>query len=49
MMTMRRSPYVTGAALGFAACIAWLPALAQSLVPIKNSDIGGVVSGPKRD
>ena len=45
-MTMRRSPYVTGAALGFAACTAWLPALAQSLVPIKNSDIGGVVSGP---
>jgi len=45
-MKMRRGPYLTGAAFGFAACVAWFPALAQNLVPIKNSDIGGVVSGP---
>jgi hypothetical protein len=41
MMTMRRSP-----AFGLAACLAWLPAWAQTVVPIKNIDIGGVVSGP---
>jgi len=45
-MTIRRSLYASGAAIGIAGCIAWSPVLAQTLVPLHNNDIGGVVSGP---
>jgi hypothetical protein len=46
MITMQRSLCVTGAAIGVAACLTWFPAWAETAVPIKNTDIGGVVSGP---
>ena len=46
MITMQRSLCVTGAAIGVAACLSWFPAWAETVVPIKNTDIGGVVSGP---
>ena len=46
MITMQRSLCVTGAAIGVAACLTWFPAWAETVVPIKNTDIGGVVSGP---
>ena len=45
-MTIRRSLYVSGAAIGIAGCISWSPVLAQAFVPLNNNDIGGVVSGP---
>ncbi len=45
-MTTKSRLYLSAAAIGIAGCLAWAPASAQTAVPVKNSDIGGVVSGP---
>jgi len=44
-MTIKRSLYLSAAAVCIAGCLAWSPARAQSPAPIKDRDIGGVVKG----
>ena len=45
-MTLKRSLFLSAAAIGIAGCFTLTQAAAQSAVPVKKNEIGGVVSGP---
>src|SRR5277367_2965535 len=46
VMVTKRSLYLSAAAIWIAGSLALSPARAQTTVPIKSNDIGGVVTGP---
>ena len=45
-MTRKRSLYLSVAAIGLAGCFIWSQPRAETTVPIKKNDIGGVVASP---
>src|ERR1700675_4963356 len=45
-MTKKRSLYLSVAAICLAGCFIWSQPRAETTVPIKMTDIGGVVTGP---
>ena len=46
-MATKRSLYLSAAAICIAGCLSLAPVRAQTAVPIKGNDIGGVVTSPK--
>jgi hypothetical protein len=45
-MSTKQRLFLTAAAICTAGCLAWSQAEAQTTVPVKDKDIGGVVTGP---
>ena len=45
-MTRKRSLYLSVAAICLAGCFIWSQPRAETTVPIKKTDIGGVVTSP---
>ena len=45
-MTLKRSLYLSAAAMCIAGCLAATQAWSQTAVPVKNNEIGGVVTSP---
>jgi hypothetical protein len=45
-MTRKRSLYLSVAAICLAGCFIWSQPRAETMVPIKKTDIGGVVTSP---
>src|SRR6202035_6161152 len=46
VMTRKRSLYLSVAAICLAGCFIWSQPRAETTVPIKKTDIGGVVTSP---